>query len=144
MSKEDCETLMNALFPFAEQMLSKHGEFHPFGGAMSPSGEIVHTAAWTGDESPRAEELLEMMEEGFRAGAAAGEYKATAMVYDILTVPPGKTTKQDAIAVALDHRDGYSVVVIFPYTRSPFGKLKVQEPFATEGQGRIFSGSGEA
>src|SRR5262245_5639067 len=37
-AKEDCEDLMNAVLPFAREMLSKHREFYPFGAAMSPSG----------------------------------------------------------------------------------------------------------
>jgi hypothetical protein len=41
--REECEDLMNAVLPFAKQMLSQHREFFPFGGTMSPSGEITHT-----------------------------------------------------------------------------------------------------
>lgn len=40
--KRDAEMLMRELLSFAKQMLDEHGEFHPFGGYMKPSGEIVH------------------------------------------------------------------------------------------------------
>jgi hypothetical protein len=40
--KDDVEKLMNALLPFAEKMLREHGEFYPYGGAMSADGKIFH------------------------------------------------------------------------------------------------------
>ena len=137
--KAECEDVMNAVLPFAEEMLTKHSEFFPFGGTMSADGEIAHTGGWTGDEHPASTEVIELLENGFRAGAARGEYKATALVYDIRTIPPGKEEKQDAIAVALDHRDDYSVVVIFPYSFTLDGQLEIEAPFATRGENKIFT-----
>jgi len=135
--KEDCEKLMNALLPFAEQMLREHGEFHPFGGAMKPDGEIVHHGAYTGKELPKGQELVNLLTEAFRQSAAKGEYIATAIVYDIRTVPRGDTEKTDAICVSLDHRNDYSVNVAFPYTLK-HGDLSLKPPFATKGDGKIF------
>jgi len=34
--KEECEELMGSVVPFAEQMLSQHREFYPFGRALAP------------------------------------------------------------------------------------------------------------
>jgi hypothetical protein len=136
--KEECEDLMNAVLPFAKQMLSQHREFFPFGGTMSPSGEIAHTSGWTGAEHPPSSEVISILNGGFRAGAVAGTYKATALVYDVRTVPPGATAKQDAIAVNLDHRGDYSVVVMFPYVFSSAGELVVSAPFASPGARAIF------
>lgn len=137
--KTECEEVMNAVLPFAEEMLTKHREFSPFGGTMSADGEIAHTGGWTGEEHPASTEVIELLEKGFRAGTQRGEYKATALVYDIRTIPPGKEEKQDAIAVALDHRDDYSVVVIFPYSFTSDGQLEIEAPFATRGENKIFS-----
>ena len=136
---EECEELMNALVPFAEQMLSTHREFFPFGGAMSHSGEIVQVGGWTGDEQPQSVEVISLIEKGFQDGAALGTYKATALVVDARVVPPGKRTAQDSIAVNLDHSDGTSVVVVFPYSFSAAGELAIEEPFAAPGDNRVFS-----
>jgi hypothetical protein len=135
--KEDCEKLMNSLLPFAEKMLPEHGEFHPFGGAMKPDGEIVHHGAYMGSELPKGQELVDLLTEAFRQSAAKGEYIATAIVYDIRTIPPGETAKTDAICVSLDHRDDYSVNVAFPYTLK-HGELSLEPPFAIKGDGKIF------
>ena len=43
---------MNAVLPFAEQKLAKHGEFFPFGGVMKTGGEITHVAGYDGREQP--------------------------------------------------------------------------------------------
>jgi hypothetical protein len=59
-------------------------------------------------------------------------------INDIRVVTTGTSTKMDAVAVELDHRDNYSVVVFFPYTIHD-GTVDVQEPFANKGDGRIFA-----
>lgn len=136
-AKQDVERLMNSALPFAEKMLNEHGEFFPFGEALRPSGEIVSVGADSGEEHPPSQELIDILKSGFRAAAAEGEYIATAILYDSLTIPPGSEEKTDAVAVALDHRDDYSVVVFFPYALVD-GRAKFQPPFAVRGASDIF------
>lgn len=136
-AKQDAETLMNSALPFAEKMLSEHGEFFPFGEAMKPSGEIVSVGADSGVEHPPSQEVIDILKSAFRSAAAENEYIATAIVYDALTIPPGGEEKTDAVAVALDHRDDYSVVVFFPYHLTD-GTVEFQPPFASKGAGDIF------
>lgn len=137
--KHDCENLLNAVLPFARQMLSQHREFYPFGATMSPSGQITHVAGPTGAEHPPSAEVIRLLESGFRDGALQGKFRATALVVDVRTVPPGKSAKQDAISVRLDHRDHYSVEVLIPYSFGPSGELRVEDPFAAKGVSRIFA-----
>ena len=115
--KADCEALMNSMRPLAEQLLSTHGEFHPFGGAMRSDGEVVTIAGYDGSEHPVSAELIAVMKEAMVAAARNREYRATAIVYDARVELPASRERSDAIAVALDHRSNYSVVVFFP-TRS--------------------------
>ena len=137
--KEECEELMGSVVPFAEQMLSRHREFYPFGAAMAPDGRITAVGGHTGDEHPASQEVITLLEKGFQEDARTGKYKATALVIDMLVIPPGKDIKQDAIAVRLDHRDGYSVVVVFPYTIGPAGHVVIEAPYAVKGEQKIFS-----
>lgn len=136
-AKADTEALMNAVLPFAERMLTQHGEFFPFGGAMKPDGEIVNVAGYDGRERPTSNDLIELLGEGFRKDAKNGRYKATAIAYDVRVTLPNTTTSSDAIAVALDHRDNYSVLVLFPYTLTA-GLLQLGEPFAEKGARNVF------
>jgi hypothetical protein len=137
--KEECEELMSSALPFAKQMLSQHREFYPFGGAMAADGKIIAVGGDTASEHPASQEVIALLEKGFQDGARTGKYKATAMVVDMLVIPPGKTAKQDAIAVLLDHRDGYSVVVVYPYVIGPAGEVAIESPYAVKGAGKIFS-----
>jgi hypothetical protein len=137
--KEECEELMNAVLPFARQMLAEHGEFFPFGATMSASREITQAAGWTGTERPPSLDVIALLTEAFQAGAASGSYVATALAYDARVAPPGKPDKQDAVAVQLDHRDAYSVLVLFPYTLSRAGGVVFDAPFALPGSHSIFT-----
>ena len=81
--KDDLEELLNGLMPFAEGMLSKYGEFFPFGGSMTPDGKIAQMAAYDGQERQPPEDAIEMMIEAFRQGAREGQIKACAIFRSI-------------------------------------------------------------
>ncbi len=136
--KDECETLMSAVLPAAEQMLIEHHALQPFGSTLSADGQITQVGAWVAGSDPRTPELIADFETSFRDGAARGELKATALAQPVLTVPPGKDAPQAGVSIHLDHRDDYSVVVTFPYRFSSSGELVIEEPFAREGEHAIF------
>ncbi|MEC8848053.1 MAG: hypothetical protein VYB93_02090 [Pseudomonadota bacterium] len=96
--KEDVEEVMNSMLSFGTEMLEKHGEFFPYGGAMTPSREVVSVAGYTGEEQPPSQEVIELLRAGFREAAERGEYKATGL-YDVRVTPPESDSKTDAIAI---------------------------------------------
>ena len=114
--KSDAEELVDAKLFFGREMLETYGEFYPYGAAMTPDGEVVSVTAYDGDEHPRAQDVIAPFKgRFFDSQAKDGKYKATALFFDVLVTPPGASDKSDAIAVALDHRDNYSVIVFYPY-----------------------------
>ena len=119
-------------------MLSRHGEFFPFGGAMRPSGDIVSVAGYDGKEHPPSADVIRLIKDGLIQAAHKDEYKATALVYDVSVKLPLTEEKSDAIAVSLNHRDNYSVVVFFPYKITDV-KLAIGAAFARQGEADIFS-----
>lgn len=135
--KADCEALMNSVLPFAQQMLTTHGEFFPFGGAMRPNGELVSIAGYDGNERPKSVDVIAQMKGGMIAAARNGEYKATAIVYDVRIKLPSTGENSDAIAVSLNHRDNYSIIVLIPY-RIDAGKLIPGTTLAQKGEADIF------
>jgi len=135
--KAESQQLMDSVLPLAEQLLSQHGEFFPYGGAMTPSGEIVNVAAYDGDEHPPSSEVISMLQSAFKSAAKSGEYKATALVYDVRVPLPETGEKSDAIAIALDHAAGYSIVVFLPYQLTE-QKLRFGSIFAQAGERGIF------
>jgi hypothetical protein len=138
--KQECEELVSLVVPFAEQMLTTHKEFFPFGATMSPTGEIAQAAGWTGDEHPKSAAVIEVIEKTFREGASRGRFKATALVIGTQVVPPGKSDEQEAVEVRVDHRDGQSLRVLFPYSLAEGKKPQLEDPFAVPGENKIFAG----
>ncbi len=104
---------------------------------MRPDDEVVSIAGYNGSEHPKSVEIIALMKEAFIAAAHKNEYKATAVVYDVRVVLPSNEEKSDAIAVSLNHRDGYSVVVLFPY-KIDAAKLVWGKIFAHKGEADIF------
>src|SRR5688500_18754236 len=117
MAKADLEELMNALVPFAQQMLAKAGEFYPFGVSMDVGGKIALATADTGEEKPASEQLIAMMTAGFQQGAREGRLKAAGICYDVRVTPPGSDKKTDAICAKIEHADGEALVAYVPYRK---------------------------
>lgn len=136
--KSEVEELMNAQLPFGKQMLEKYGEFIPYGGAMKQDGEIVSVAGYDGDEQPLSQDIIDLLKDGYRLAAKNGEYKATAIFYDVRVIPAGSEEKTDAIAIALDHKENYSVIVYFPY-KILGSTVQFGEVFAEAGKNDIFT-----
>ena len=137
VAKTESEDLMNEALPFAKQLLQKHGEFYPYGMAMQPDGKISAVAVANGSDHPKSAEVISDLKKAFIDGVRAKRYKATALVYDSRVVVPKTGNQSDAIAVSLNHRDGYSVVVFFPY-RIEHAELSLDDAFATVGDKGIF------
>jgi hypothetical protein len=136
-AKSECEDLLNEVLPRAERLLAKHGEFFPIGAAMNLHGGISHIAGYTGSERPPSKELIDLLRSAFRTAGRSGEYKATALAYDVTVQLPSGNTKSDAVAIELDHTNSYSVVVYFPYSISN-GVIDIGPPFAQKGSSGIF------
>lgn len=129
---------MNAALPFAEQMLEKHGEFFPYGQALNTEGKIVSVAGHSEQQQTQSSEMMQIIKSGFIQGAKSGQYKATALVYDVRVTVPSTGKKSDAIAISLNHKDDYSVIVYFPY-KIEAGKVTFGELFAMRGENDIFT-----
>jgi hypothetical protein len=110
----------------------------PYGGYIELDGEIRHVGVK--DESteyPQSADLIDALEKLFVQKAHANECRATAIVCDVRVKAPGSERKRDAIQVRLDHVDGYSTEVFFPYEIVKHEVLYA-ESFTCKGKGVIF------
>lgn len=138
-SKREAERLMNDLLPFAKQMLTEYGEFHPFGGFIRADGSIVQVGVDDPrSEFPKASELLEIMRSDFRRRAIQEGITAAAVVFNVAVVAPGSREKTDAIQVTVEHRASYCADVFIPYRLRTGGVLEFGTSFAQQGTGRVF------
>ena len=138
--KEECEELMSSVLPFAEQMLTERRALVPFGSTLSAAGQIAQVGGGASNEGVDDATLIAEFEDSYRDGARRGELKATALVYSVAGAALGSQPAQSAVAVRLDHRDEYSIVVTFPYRFTEAGELVIEEPYAAEGAHKIFEG----
>ncbi|HWZ99248.1 MAG TPA: hypothetical protein VN025_15935 [Candidatus Dormibacteraeota bacterium] len=137
-AKLESEKLMNAVLTLAEKMLRQYGEFYPYGGYMTPGGEIIDVGAKDPTTNhPKSEDLIQSLRSSFRALASEKKCKAVALVFDVAVVLPNSTRKSDAIQVCVDHVDGYSAEVFFPY-HIVNNEIVYDVTFAQEGEYRIF------
>jgi len=137
-AKEDAQSLVDELMPFAKQMLGQYREFLPYGGHMTLDGEIVHEGATTGEERSESKALIDILRNTHRDQAHENSIRAACIVYDMSIIPPNKTVKHDAITFELDHCDDYSGVAVFPYTITDAGDVVTESPFGMRGQQAIF------
>jgi hypothetical protein len=136
--KEEAEVLLNAVLPVAETMLRQHGEFFPYGGYMKPDGSIVHVAATDPDtEQPKSKDSICVLRTSFQELARNNQCKAVALVFDVRVALPNADSKSDAIQVCLDHQEGYSAEVFFPY-QIVDGSVLYGETFAQQGKLDVF------
>lgn len=120
-------------------MLCNYGEFFPYAGALRPSGEVVSIGGYDGREHPPSKDVIDLLAKGLCEGATRGEYVATALVYDVRVMPPSGSEVTDAIAAELEHKDGYSATVFFPYELTN-GPPVLASPFAAADSRSIFPG----
>jgi hypothetical protein len=131
MVHPDLNERLNALLPMAEMLLTKQGAFYPIGAIMFSDGEIRHVGAKIDcDDHPPSQSLIDLLTETFQKEASKGKLRAAGICFDVLTVPPGKRQKQDAICCALEHCLGEAVEVFKPYLRTADGNLQYDEIFS--------------
>lgn len=136
-AQTEAEELVNAVLPHVEGMLSAHGEFFPFGGAMTVDGAITQLAVGEEYRHSPVEAIVDELKTSLRSGADTNAYRATALVFPIHAQLPGVENETEAVAIALDHRANFSVVLIIPYALSD-GAVQFGEAVAQQGEHAIF------
>jgi hypothetical protein len=138
MGRENLDSLLSACIPFAQQMLTKHGTFFPFGCTMSLSGEINLAAGYDDKPDISAPEIAGLLLEGFRAGARSGEHNAVALCVDVRVDAPDGSGKTDAIRVTLEENEGEAVNVFMPYRKRMLLGIQYGEIFASAADKSVF------
>ena len=83
---------------------------------MKPDGTIVELGVGDPDtDNPKSKDLLYILRSSFKEKARSNQCKAVAMVLDVAVTLPESNEKSDAIQVCIEHVEGYSAEVFFPY-----------------------------
>jgi hypothetical protein len=135
--KDECEELLNQLFPFADQMLNKYGEFFPYGSVMNNDKTIMAVAFYNGNEKPRSQDVINDLIKTYSEDAKKMKIRASGIAWDARIKIPDTDKVSDAVIVSLEHNDKYSVQVVFPYEIKN-GKVIWNDTFSMEGKKDVF------
>jgi hypothetical protein len=65
--RDEMDSLLDMLLPFAQQQLEKHGEFFPFAASIDSSGAQAMVAVDLGDEHPASKDVIDSLYEDLGA-----------------------------------------------------------------------------
>jgi hypothetical protein len=132
-AQDDLDALFNAALDAAEGMLSKHGEFFPFGVEAGGQDQVALFSADPGlGGHPPSAEVLQALAEGARSERE--RLQAAALVSDVTLGGGG-----DAVRVQLEHHEGVVLEIVVPYRRRRFGgKVTFGEMAVSDGDRRIW------
>jgi hypothetical protein len=131
MASPALNELFTAAFGFAETMLTKEGEFIPFGVSLDADGQVALVCGDVGSEHPASADVIALLQSSFQQSAIEGSILAAGVCLDVRVVHPGAADKSDAVCVRLAHVSGEAVEVYVPYTGQQPGTHTFGEVFAT-------------
>jgi hypothetical protein len=139
-AQDDLDNLLDLGLRTGQEQLEGAGEFYPFAVALDDAGE----SRLVQPELPARKgvaDVAEVHELCWQALAAeAGSLRAVAVVTNV------GGAGGDAVAVALEHRDGVAIEVFLPYVtqgkvngKKPAQKHRFGDLTAAEGQPRLWA-----
>lgn len=140
MAHADLDKILGFILPFAQKTLEEHGEFHPFGATIDGESDLVLAMADVDEDAEQvdAEEMIDVLVEGFRVRARSGDLRAGAVCMDVQIKMPDTGESSDAICVRLEHQIGDAMDVILPYTVDEDGSVEYAEAFGMPGERQVF------
>jgi hypothetical protein len=109
--QSDLDRLLNTALRFADEMLTKHGVFYPYGAAITRTGDEQVFAADPGEEDdPNPSEVLTSLVNGMSEDART--LRAAALVSDVTS------DRTDAVMIHLEHADSMAMTVLVPYRKT--------------------------
>jgi hypothetical protein len=136
---EEIQEILNFLLPYAERMLSEHGEFYPYAAALDADGELNAVATDVDDDdSVDVGEVLLALHQGLRERAAEGAIRASGIAADVTLTDPDSGETTDAVQVELDHAEADAVDIFVPYETEAEG-IKFGDLVAAEGREPVFA-----
>jgi hypothetical protein len=141
--RDELDALLNAVLPFAEQMLTQHGDFYPFGATISRDGKIALIQPFIEEEEeiPDSPQLVHTLYQGLRDQALRREIRGGAVCTNVSMRPEGADEETDAVRVSLDHANHVPLDVFQPYAIERSGDVVYGAIVAVAADPRVFGGA---
>lgn len=137
-AQRDLDELLNVALGFAQQELSKHGEFYPYAAALGTDGsaEMIAGRPAQGGEHPQTADVIDACI--FALATKRAQIRAGVVVANVHLPELGG----DAVEVDLEHVEGQALTVLLPYTKKRFRKDISYGPLRVQaGHRRIWANS---
>jgi hypothetical protein len=121
-AQDHFDTIINALLPFALEMIGKSGTFLPFGGYINQAGTFEMLGVEHGEKT-EPKDLVGMFRKVLEDGVRKDGYKAFGICAHMHAEIPGQTGKKDLIVTSMEHESGVAVDSYLPYERNADGEV---------------------
>ncbi len=137
--RQDMDTLLNVLVPFAQKMIKEKGDFFPFGASMHINGKISPDGAYDNNLG-QSQNLIDILKKSYQTQKQEDTLRASGICFDCKVNDPRENSKKkvDAIAVTFEHIKGIALIYYLPNNKGLFGKVKYGTAFACPTQKTIF------
>jgi len=135
---EDFEKLLDATFPFIEELLKKYGEFFPVASAIDNNESVSLVGTYDGNEQPSSDTVIADLKLGLIDGVKKDKYKAIAIFYDVRVTDPNTNQKTDAVSVFVEN-DSTACKLFFSYTLTNDRVLTFGESWRNDVEKEIFN-----
>lgn len=141
----ELQKLLGSALGSAHRILEKQGWFPPFAVILDRDGHTTNFVQHRDNGHPNPAELREQLRRTLRAKAESGKILASARVYVSTAIPARESRESKVVIVELDHRDGTSLKVIYPWFSKLDETVTFEEPYRDKGRREIFpiAASGE-
>lgn len=121
-AQEHFDTIINALMPFALEMIGQMGTFLPFGGFINKDGVFEQlTIEHHGSVEPK--QLVTMFRNLLEQGVKNENYKAFGICAHMHAEVPGQSGKKDVIVTSMEDECGTAVDSYLTYERDESGDI---------------------
>ncbi|XHC24806.1 hypothetical protein ABWH91_11085 [Phycisphaerales bacterium ac7] len=131
------DSILDRGIDYAIQHLEKRGEFFPFGLGMDSAGDISIVNAYTEEERPLSDPLIEKIVQVLAGAARKGEYTTTGVVSDVRLRDAASGESKDAIRIAIEDAESAPVTCYLPYSKQG-DQIEPGSIFAEAGQSLVF------
>lgn len=131
--KAEVEQLLNALYPFAEEMLRTCGEFNPFGGYVDADGAVVHASIDELESKESGADRCKRLVDGLRESVVPNGARACGFAVNVWLPDGMNADKQEAIRIFLEHKDGYCADVFYCYALDEKNEIAITKNYAQQG-----------
>ena len=137
-NEKEYNDLFDALLPFCQQMLNKHGEFLPYAAVVGPEGTVSLVAGDIGEECPDPTRLFDFLIAALRKQVQAEGCRAAGVCVNVSVVDPRNGQKGDAVRFVYEHRSGEAFEIYVPYRKRFLRGYQFEKPFAKAGEPQVF------